>query len=137
MGHRYKTITMKNLFLLIFFCSYIYSCSDDSTIILNDQQAANFEIIGTEEGNGDEKLAVNELRKYLSKITDVEFQEGKVGSKMPKIIVSKNEQLNEYAISYGFKNGDLFIQGGSEKSTLYAVYDFLEKELIVDFIVLR
>jgi hypothetical protein len=129
MGHRYKTITMKNLFLLIFFCSYIYSCSDDSTIILNDQQAANFEIIGTEEGNGDEKLAVNELRKYLSKITDVEFQEGKVGSKMPKIIVSKNEQLNEYAISYGFKNGDLFIQGGSEKSTLYAVYDFLEKEL--------
>ena len=73
MGHRYKTITMKNLFLLIFFCSYIYSCSDDSTIILNDQQAANFEIIGTEEGNGDEKLAVNELRKYLSKITDVEF----------------------------------------------------------------
>lgn len=118
---------MKNLFWLLIFCFPIYGCSDDSFIELNDSKSANYEIIGN--GSGDEKKAADELRKYLSKITGVEFQEGTSDSRTPKIIVSKNEKLGTQEVSYGFENEDLFIQGGSEKSTLYAVYEFLEREL--------
>ena len=37
--------------------------------------------------------------------------------------------MDAHAIQYGFNNNDFLIQGGNGKSTLFAVYEFLEREL--------
>lgn len=120
---------MKKHIYLFFFIFSIYSCKDNSSISLNNNQNSNYVISLLENADKDEILAAEELKKYLSKISTVDFSIEKNSKSIPKIIIEKSKDLAPHSIFYGVKNNDFFIQGGNGKSTLYAVYEFLEREL--------
>ncbi|MFK7774199.1 MAG: DUF4838 domain-containing protein [Saprospiraceae bacterium] len=120
---------MKNQIYFLLFILSISSCKDNSTVSLNNNQNTNFVISLLENAEKDEILAAEELKKYLSNISNVDFSIEKNSKFSPKIIIGKSENLDAHTIHYGFKNNDFVIQGGNGKSTLYAVYEFLEREL--------
>jgi hypothetical protein len=124
-----KTSIMKNHIYFFLFILSIYGCKDNATISLNNNQNSLFVISLLENADDDEILAAKELNKYLTQISGVDFSTEKNGEATPKIIIGKSKDLDTHAIKYGFKNNDFLIQGGNGKSTLYAVYEFLEREL--------
>ncbi|MFK7937172.1 MAG: DUF4838 domain-containing protein, partial [Saprospiraceae bacterium] len=69
------------------------------------------------------------LQQYLKSITGLDFPLKKTEKRQATIWIGTDTAIGAQTIHYGFKKGDLHISGGSTKSTLYAVYDFLEKEL--------
>ncbi len=120
---------MKNHIYFFLFIISIYGCKDNSTISLNNNQNANFVIALLENADEYETLAAEELKKYFTQISGVDFSFEKNNEDTPKIIIGKSKNLDAHTIHYGFKNTDFLIQGGNGKSTLYAVYEFLEREL--------
>ena len=76
-----------------------------------------------------EEKAANELQSYVQKIGNVEISIGNKSENQVNIFVRQRPEVDKHQVAYYTENGDLYIEGGSAKSTLYAVYTFLEKEL--------
>lgn len=77
-----------------------------------------------------QRLAAQQLQHYLHQISgaDLPIQEG--GEAPEKtIFIQTDAQANPHLVAYKAQDGNLLISGGSPLSTLYAVYDFLEREL--------
>jgi hypothetical protein len=76
-----------------------------------------------------EQKAARELQSYLQKIGDVEMAIGDKSENQVNIFVRQNPEIDKHQVAYYTEEGDFYIEGGSPKSTLYAVYTFLEKEM--------
>jgi len=79
------------------------------------------------------KFAALELKKYLRKITEVEFsiKEKKnfnFPPKYPSILIGSNKTSSTTfdGFTISTQNNKIFINGNNPRSTLYGVYDFLE-----------
>ena len=76
-----------------------------------------------------EHQAAEELQTYLQHISGVSLPITSEETSGNVIRLGQLEELAESAIAYGVEGEQFFIGGDSPKSTLYAVYAFLEKEL--------
>jgi hypothetical protein len=106
----------------------------DLTLIRNG--SSSYEIAIPQNADSIELNSSNELQKYLQKITGVSVSisdENKISSNHRIFIgnTTEGEALNVGVdeILIKARDNDLFILGGDSKSTLYAVYTFLENYL--------
>ena len=76
-----------------------------------------------------EKKAAYELQSYLQKIGKVAIPVGTKNEDQVNIFVRQNPTIEPHQVAYYTQEGDLYIEGGSAKSTHYAVYTFLERVL--------
>lgn len=120
---------MKTLLFYLLLFLLVASCSPPEELQLSDKAVALSVIVIPENAHELERKAANQLQTYLNKIGEAEISMGKKTENQVNIFVRKNPEIDEYQVAYYTKNGDLYIEGGSPKSTLYAVYSFLEKEL--------
>lgn len=107
---------------------------------------SNSEYVIVSGGGECEKFAAEELRGFIKQSTGAELpvksrEEGK-----PFISIGKTAELSAAKIEPQWKkqrkdsffcsivNGNIFLSGKRERGTLYAVYDFLEKNLGVRFL---
>ncbi len=106
----------------------------DLTLIRNG--SSNYEIAIPHNADSIELKSSNEMQKYLQKITGVSLSisdENKISSNHRIFIgntiegESMNAGVDEIIIKV--RDNNLFILGGDSKSTLYAVYSFLENYL--------
>ena len=126
-----KTYLPLSLLILVGF----FACNTtDLTIIQNG--FSEYEIVIPHNADSIELKSSNELQKYLQKISGVSLaitDEDKITSDKRIFIGNtiEGELLNAGVdeIIIKMRDGDLFILGGDSKSTLYAVYTFLENYL--------
>ena len=126
-----KTYLPLSLLILVGF----FACNTtDLTIIQNG--FSEYEIVIPHNADSVELKSSNELQKYLQKISGVSLaitDEDKITSDKRIFIGNtiEGELLNAGVdeIIIKMRDGDLFILGGDSKSTLYAVYSFLENYL--------
>lgn len=122
---------------LIFFTTIILlvaSCKPGEIVIINNG-ISNYEIVIPDNADTITQGAGNELSHYLNRISGADISLVKESS----LNTGKNhffigflptvELTNPNTVSYKSQEQDLYITGGSPKSTLYAVYAFLEQEL--------
>ena len=110
---------------------------------LDPEQTPSCQIVIPDEPTAVEERAAEVLREYLRRIIGLELQV--VGDAAPacdgEIILGASRRLRKLAIDIDFAElqtdgfalrtvgGKLIIAGGSEKGTLYGVYEFLERYL--------
>ncbi len=111
---------------------FIYSCNTAELELIKNNKT-NYEIVISTDADQTLKKAAAELQTYLHKISSVQIpivsndteNEGK-----SKINVGVDENLpSTHSVSYQVDDTWLNISGGNAQSTLYAVYEFLEREL--------
>ncbi|MDN5202475.1 DUF4838 domain-containing protein [Fulvivirgaceae bacterium BMA10] len=124
------------LFLLL----VLISCKPSNELIIADSGTSSYQIVVPDQADSVELKAGEQLQEYLEKISGTKLpliSEGDF-SKGRSIWIGNTEKLgqvsiNEHEILFKAEGNDLFIAGGSSKSTLYAVYTFLENELGLRF----
>ncbi|WP_340113736.1 DUF4838 domain-containing protein [Maribellus mangrovi] len=123
---------MKNYvsFLLLFFLVQT-GCKKNDELVLTRNGSSDYEITTTTNTDGKILKAANELQYYLQEISGAAFPiVNNVNPDKPAIIVRIDSTLlSEHTVSYAADGKDIIISGGNAESTLYAVYEFLEKEL--------
>jgi len=126
---------MKKLIYSLAIIFIFYSCDESDFVIVDDSGAHAVIISGINSDSIEVKAAV-ELQSYIQKIsgikipirTESESTEGKA------IVIGKSEKhqsptLEKNEIYIQCDKNELLIRGGDPKSTLYAVYVFLEQFL--------
>lgn len=98
-------------------------------LLLSRNGRARSTIVLPENTHDLEKKAASELKSYLQKIGKAEISIGNSTENQVNIFIRQNPAINKHQVAYYTESGDLYIEGGSAKSTLYAVYTFLEREL--------
>lgn len=125
---------MMNRILLALILLSTIACTNNQ-IKLARNGISNYEIVIPENADTTIHWAAKELSHYLQQISGAEIPVGSVDDRSPErnaLFVGNgfnDEIFTEHTIGYGSEGKDLFIYGGNSKSTLYAVYRFLEKEL--------
>ena len=111
----------------------LLSCLRPSQTIVSDG-VSSYEIVSPTGADPLTLHAAEELRAYLFKISGADLPlraeeeyDGEGG--IIKVGFETDPDISEHSIGYKLEEGDLHIYGGSPRSTLYAVYRFLEKEL--------
>lgn len=120
---------MKNLPFYIALLWLTTSCLQPQNLHLSKNGEALSTIVLPEKANELEKKAAHELQSYLQKIGKVEISIGSKSESQVNVFVRQNPETYKHQVSYYTRNGNFYIEGGSAKSTLYAVYTFLEREL--------
>jgi len=72
-----------------------------------------------------EKFSAEELGRYLKKISGADFPLNTEAAYT--INIEQNKQLKGEEYNISLRNKDLILAGGSDRSILYAVYDFLQR----------
>jgi len=120
------------LFLLILITSV--ACSSSELYIVHDGVSQS-EIVIQADADPTVQKAAQELSTYLARVSGADLQVVSSENRDPELrAVFLGEGLNSktmkaHTIAYHVEEGDIYIYGGNPKSTLYAVYRFLEKEL--------
>lgn len=106
----------------------------DLTLVSNGSSA--YELVIPHLADSMEMKSSHELQKYLQKISGVSFDitDEVMSSSNKRIFIGNTSEGNSLNAGVGeiiikAKETDLFIMGGDSKSTLYAVYTFLENYL--------
>jgi len=119
--------------ILVFIIFCFLGCSNKNQLTIAKNGQTNFEIRIPENADKTITKAASELQHYFKQISDVKIPvvgEDKITATKKGIVVFENRELNsKHAVSYSCDGENIFISGGSAKSTLYAVYQFLEIEL--------
>ena len=105
------------------------ACEQNNSLKLVDNGASDYVIVIKTNASVRENHAADELQKYLEKISSVKLpiiEQGNVQLDKPFILVSTAE-LKKDQIDIKVDGQNLILNGGSETSTLYAVYEFLEQ----------
>ncbi len=122
----------KSLLLLI--CTCLACKTHDGGIYLLKNGNSVYQIVLPTEADSLEIRASSELKKYLQAIGSVNIpivSEAEQGDQ-PSIFIGSTSQcpeLKSYEILIRSHKGNLIIAGGDPRSTLYAVYTFLEQYL--------
>ncbi len=120
---------MKTLSFYLIVLWLVTSCDQQQNLHLSQEGEALSTIVLAENAHELERKAANELQSYLRKIGNVEISIGGKSENQANVFVRRNPAIDENQVTYYTKNGNFYIEGGSAKSTLYAVYAFLEREL--------
>ncbi|MEN8226658.1 MAG: DUF4838 domain-containing protein [Bacteroidota bacterium] len=121
-------------FLVLLILMLSISCSH-SSIKLAKKGISGYEIVIPDDPDSTIRRAASELEHYLHQISGAEIPVSKINRRDPEkhaIFVGsgfKDETLSALTVGYRVEGRDLYIYGGNSKSTLYAVYRFLENEL--------
>jgi hypothetical protein len=107
-------------------------------LVLASAGRSDYTIVVKQDASPPEQFAGHELQKYLRLISDAELRISPVASDQKSIFIGDaagSDVLAELA-GHGkegyliqVKGGSIYLVGASPRSTLYSVYDFLEKEL--------
>jgi hypothetical protein len=126
--------TLRNLPLyLLIFISFM-ACSSSTIQIVRDG-VSNYEIVIPSGADSMILHAAEELRNYIrvSSGADIEVTTEEAHDPVLKSIKVGFEptstDITPHTITYYLDGEDLYISGGNARSTLYAVYRFLEQEL--------
>lgn len=120
----------KYVSFFVLFALIQFGCKENTELVVS-QNSDKYEIRTAANADSNILKAANELQHYLQEITGAEFTIV-VDSDQdnPAFIVRQDSTLSsKHTISYKVEGRNIILSGGSGKSTLYAVYDFLEKEL--------
>lgn len=120
---------MKNIPFYIILLLLLTNCNEQQNLHLSKKGEALSTIVLPENAHKFEQKAAKELQSYLQKIGNVEISIGKKSKKQVNVYVRQNPEIDNHQVAYYTENGNFYIEGGSAKSTIYAVYTFLEKEL--------
>ena len=123
------------LILLLLIIGCLFSC-DSSKLVLIENGSTIYEIVIPENADENEMRSANELQKYLQAIAGTELPitvENKSLSSH-KILIGnaaqiKSLEIEDYEIIIKTQDQNLIIAGSDGKSTLNAVYTFLENYL--------
>lgn len=110
----------------------LWTCQSSHSISLVSGGNSDYTITLAENADNLEVKAAEALKDYLQQISGVNLAISKEESPGKKILIGQwqeAEKLDKNTITYGVKDEQLFIRGGSPQNTLYAVYTFLENEL--------
>lgn len=107
----------------------LFSCQSCTSITLVSAGESNYRIVLAENADPLEHQAAEELQTYLQHISGVSLPITSGETSGNVIRLGQLEELAESTIAYGVEGEQFFIGGDSPKSTLNAVYAFLEKEL--------
>ena len=110
----------------------LLTCQTSSSVTLIRSGQSEYLINLDKDATELETQAAQVLQDYLQQISGVRIDITKGETKGKVIRIGQAEQSKDFqesTISYGVLDGQVFIQGGSPKSTLEAVYTFLEREL--------
>ena len=110
----------------------LFSCQSSTSISLVSGGNSDYTITLTANADDLEVKAAEALKDYLHQISGINLAISKEDSPGKKILIGQwegAESLDKNTITYGVKDEQLFIRGGSPQNTLYAVYTFLENEL--------
>jgi len=111
-------------------------------IIAGEGKSNYYSIVIPQDATPQERLAADELRKYIQRISGVRlpiklgvcpgrkiFVAQARDGKAPGDISFTTEETDYDAFVVRMKGNDLYLIGANERAVLYAVYDFLEREL--------
>jgi len=126
---------MHNYKILLFILTLsLFCCTEKNEIKLIENGVSDYEIVLADDADETLQKAASELQKYLKVISSVELpivtQSAADGSKKGLLIFVNSELNAPHSISLSSdEERNILISGGNAQSTLYAVYEFLEKEL--------
>ncbi len=124
---------IKKLCLLITGLFLLNFCTTKNQLNLVKNHKTEYKIIIPASADTQIQIAAKELQSYLEKISSVKIAltTDEQTTRPPKTIsVFSDPTLNSpHTVSYKAEKENLVISGGSSQSTLYAVYEFLEREL--------
>lgn len=117
-------------YLFPFLISILFTnCQTTEHSIQVIKDGKSYYSIVADSSSSDGKLAATELQHYLEISTGAKlpiyYNKPRVDG--PLIYVKSNYAVKEDCIFYNYQKNDIYIGGNSDKNTLYAVYDFLEK----------
>lgn len=133
-ANRIKPPDMHKPFSALLLCALAFvlnAYTRDRGIALAEDGVSAYQIVTADEPADEEYRAASELQRYLEKISGaklpvVRYSEKKEGPSIWVGDFGNGEGLPEHQIRIREKDGELAISGGSPRSTLYAVYTFLE-----------
>ncbi len=110
----------------------LFACGNSSQLTITKNGKSDYEIVLPEKADKTLKKAAEELQFYLKKISSAKLPIVDQATADPnkKKIIIQNESVqatSAHSIRIENKNDQLIISGGNSMSTLYAVYEFLEK----------
>jgi hypothetical protein len=106
----------------------LFSCSGESELDLIKNGHSDYQIIISDDADSTERLAGEELQKYIEKCTGVRlFVNSKTSDNSPCIYLRTSEGKAKNSVGFRLEHKDLVIEGGDPRYTLYAVYEFLEQ----------
>lgn len=117
------------LFFLGILSSFFPTCQTSTSITLIHAGLSDYTITLPTNPDTFEIKAAEVLKDYLQQISGVDLIIAKEAAEGKMIWIGQAAQLEENAVAYSVAEEQLSIQGGSPKSTLDAVYTFLEREL--------
>ena len=98
--------------------------AQENSITLASEGKAMVDIVLPKSSTVSQVYAASELNKYLNKISKANFA-SRVQSNKSSIRLSPRKFSNPEAYEIEIKGGDVILAAGSDRSMLYAVYDFL------------
>ena len=125
--HNYKL-------LLLTITLSLFCCTEKNEITLIENGTTDYEIVLADDADETLQKAASELQKYLKEIGTIELpivaQSATDQSKKALMLLENNELNSPYSISISSDTDkNILISGGNSQSTLYAVYEFLERDL--------
>jgi len=125
---------MKKLHYLVLLFLFVQTgCTNNDSLKFVINGKSNYELLIDEQADKEVVLAAAKLQHYIEQITNykIPMVTGQVTDPDKSVIIVRADSTleNDQTIAYFAKGKDIVISGGSGKSTLYAVYEFLEKEL--------
>ena len=132
---------MKNSAIILSVLLIFSSCAVDSVLFENGE--SDYSIVIDKEASASEQYAAEELQNWLREVGGVSLpivgpDEGEQGKRLVVGYNSIVEDLvpkaqiqspSDDSFTWCSKKGDVLFWGGSERGTLYSVYDFLEDQL--------
>ena len=124
-----------NIYVILLLSLFFIKCTSNNEILLSKAGKSQVTIVLKDNAVEKEQKAAEELQAYLKQIENVEIPIGSAKEEGINIYVGQrgNQKLDKHTVAYSVENGNLYIHGGSPKSTLNAVYVFLEREFGIRF----
>lgn len=124
---------INKLLVIILLTVTLFSCTNENLELVVDG-GSNYEIVLSSTATISQANAAEDLRHYLSLISEVEFyivDESSLDAAKKKIYVGnfKNESLVPQEISILSDDGNIYISGGSDEAIQNTITEFLETYL--------
>lgn len=115
----------KYLLFILILVRFIAGCTQKDQIVIS----ADCEIVLTNKEDTTVQKAANELQFYLEQILSAKIPivDHSNSNKTKIVVASKEYELSAHSILIKKEVNNIIIAGGSSQSTLYAVYEFLDK----------